>query len=158
MPELFHSVDGVKIAAIQSGLEAVGIPSDITTEVRNPYLGTMEFFLWVPNDADLAACDRVCQQVQERQAMGSPVTAVTRVSVSEDMTACKKCQYDLRGQTASGKCPECGYPYELVHQRPCPNCEAMGPSDFAVCWNCGEEIEESSEGAIAPEAEPPADK
>jgi len=150
MRELLHSVDGVKLTAIQSGLEAAGVPSDITTEVRNPYLGTMEFFLWVPNDADQSICDEVCQKVQERQAMGLPVSSATRVSVSEDMTACSKCHYDLRGQTADGKCPECGYPYELIHQRPCPHCQAMGPSDFSVCWNCGEEIGDTESFANPP--------
>ncbi len=143
MREILRSSDGVAITALAGALEAAGIEAQVIPQAENAYIGTMSFVLWVSERAAPAEVEKVVTAFRERQPDGEIETPETRISIADDILNCKRCNYDLRGQMEDGKCPECGHPYRIVRQIACPHCAAEVPSDFAVCWRCGEEIGES---------------
>lgn len=90
---------------------------------------------------------------------------------------CLACQYDLRTQSGTGKCPECGYPYgpdqfderagiDSLQSLPamnCKHCDADISEGFELCWRCGTDRDGTVPDNFAPvvdsrsaAAEPPA--
>lgn len=138
MRPLMRFLDGVMANALAQALEAEEIAARVTNERGNAYLGAMEFVVWVTEEADAIALETVCRSVRSQQ--GEIVLPPTRVSASDDMIKCRKCGYDLRGQTADGKCPECGHPYRIVGVTVCRKCGAEMPSNFTVCWKCNGDV------------------
>lgn len=130
--------DALMAGELQRALEEQGIESQVTIERENAYLGRMQYVVWAAEGADAHVMDAAYQAVQvRRQRMSEEADrAVTRVSVAEDLVKCRNCDYNLRGQEQDGKCPECGYPYQIIQMKVCPKCRAEMPCDFEVCWNC----------------------
>jgi hypothetical protein len=138
--ELMRLFDGVLAAALQQALAAEGIETQMTTDRENAYLGRIQCVVWVPEDADPGKVEKACQAVRARESQMQEKPE-TRVSLTDDVVNCLLCGYNLRGQVANGKCPECGHPYRIVGVKVCPKCGAEMPSDFEVCWNCTAEEE-----------------
>ena len=139
MRQLMRLFDGLMAGELQRVLEAAGIEAQVTMERENAYLA---------EGADAGKVEAACRAAwgKRKEMAEAAKKPVTRVSVSEDLVKCLGCGYDLRGQEQDGKCPECGYPYEIIRVKVCPDCGAEMPGDFEVCWNCsGEEDVESPE-------------
>jgi predicted Zn-ribbon and HTH transcriptional regulator len=121
-------------------LRKEGIAAETTTQWQGAYSIQALTVVWVAEDAPeglLATVVQVATTKREQQ-LKTPGTAL------DEHPRCRECGYDLRGQREDGRCPECGNDYELVKTRKCEGCGEEVPSDFLVCWNCGEELEEAA--------------
>jgi hypothetical protein len=131
--------DGLYAGRLQHALEAAGIEVRVTNESENSYLGRMQFSIWISDHADPAVVQRACSSVVAADT-GDPAPPPTRVVLTDGLSRCSACGYDLRGQVENGNCPECGRAYVLASVRTCPACNADVPTDFDICWNCGREL------------------
>jgi hypothetical protein len=134
MRELMKLLDPKAANRLQWMLTEAGIASELTTELSNAYTGAMLAVVWVQEDAD----ERTMKDVRTR--FGEWVAATQSGGGATERTRCAGCGYDLRGQVEDGRCPECGRPYTLKQERPCPYCNEMNPVDFEVCWKCGADL------------------
>jgi O-acetyl-ADP-ribose deacetylase (regulator of RNase III) len=147
MKELATVTLHAQAVRLQQALQSAGIEAAIISEAANSYLGTMQFTVWVADSAATETLELILDALADEDPESE--NPYTSVSVSDGLARCRSCGYDLRGQVRDGKCPECGYPYVIVHDRRCPHCGADVPRDFDVCWRCNSELP-------APSAETPA--
>ncbi len=123
---------------LQQALTSAGVEATITSETAIAHIGTVQFTVWIADDADSAAVRGICAEIEGHSA--ELKTQPSLVSLCEGFIRCRICGYDLRGQTQDGNCPECGHPYHLILSRRCPKCSEHVPLDFEVCWQCGTEL------------------
>ena len=107
-------------------LNEASIPARLTTEHSAAGLHTgfqRNAIIWIDTESDSERAGEVYRELL----------------ADHEVEKCPVCGYSLSGHSSRMRCPECGY--EAVAQiadSTCPRCHETVPSNFDICWNCGE--------------------